>query len=224
VRAPQGLGSIAEERASRLRSRSNNGSEAEGVFEQQLSLLADGGMIGAAREAFDFAKGLDYAHPGLSAASYLAHPVRVMCLLAQHLEPLEKDGLVLALLHNAFEVTDVAADLVAGRFGQPVADGMIVLTVDRRRQSSAEYRWAYYEGIGQSPRWVRVVKVMDKLDNLFLLGLNPDELVRANYLLDIEEFILPLVRADVPHLEPYFVALIEDCRALGHFESDIQGA
>jgi (p)ppGpp synthase/HD superfamily hydrolase len=223
VKAPQGLGSIAEERASRLRSRSNNGSEAEGVFEQQLSLLADGDMIRAARDAFDFAKGLDYAHPGLSAASYLAHPVRVMCLLAQHLEPLEKDGLVLALLHNAFEVTDVGVDAVADRFGQPVADGMTVLTVDRR-QNSAEYRRAYYDGIGRSPRWVRVVKVMDKLDNMFLLGLNPDDLVRTNYLLDIEEFILPLVRADVPHLEPYFVALIEDCRAVGHFEPHVQGA
>jgi hypothetical protein len=63
---------------------------------------------------------------------------------------------------------------------------------------------------------VRVIKILDKLDNLFVLCLNPSDEVRHQYLADIETFVLPMVASDLPALLPYITALVNDCRAVGH--------
>jgi hypothetical protein len=53
-----------------------------------------------------------------------------------------------------------------------------------------------------------VVKIIDKLDNLFILGLNPDEEVRKRYLNEISNYILPLVKQFLPQLANYFENLV----------------
>jgi (p)ppGpp synthase/HD superfamily hydrolase len=218
-----GIGAIAAERATRLQSRLNHGSEAEGQFMARLDGLQDLSLASAARDAYEFAKTIEYDHPGLSASSYLAHPVRVAILALDLVKPLEQESVVLGLLHNAFEVSSIGRREIVERFGAPIADAMEILTVDRA-QTSHDYRVAYYARISAAPRWVGAIKVIDKLDNMFLLGLNPSEEVRSNYLLDIEEFVMPLVVATIPAIEQYFRDLIDDCRATGYFEPTIVGA
>ncbi len=62
-----------------------------------------------------------------------------------------------------------------------------------------------------------MVKIFDKLDNIFLLGLNRNEDVRVKYLAEIETFVLPMVARDVPELSAYFEQLVTEARQLGFF-------
>ena len=205
-----GLGSIEEERQHRLASREIEADAVDRMLEDALAPYAGTLLARQAREAWAFASNIDYHHTGLSTASYLAHPVRVAALTLKLMRPPHEMGLSLALLHNVFELSDVRPDEISGRFGQPIADAIRVLTVDRT-QKSRGYTVAYYRKLHDMPSYVRIVKALDKLDNMFVLCLNPSEDVRTQYLEDIETFVRPMVAAELPHLLPYFDNLIDDC-------------
>ena len=63
-----------------------------------------------------------------------------------------------------------------------------------------------------------IVKALDKLDNLFVLGLNPDEAIRANYIGEIREYVIPMAERYLPTIKNYFVELADDCEALGYID------
>jgi (p)ppGpp synthase/HD superfamily hydrolase len=218
---------IEVERERRIQGRSLTAAEVDAQLEQVLAPFAGTALGTRAHDAYEFAKRLDYDHPGLSAAAYLAHPVRVASLASRLIRPREDESVVLALLHNVFELSSVSPAQIAAGFGAPIAKAIEVLTVDRTRKDR-EYTVGYYRGICDMPRYVRMIKVLDKLDNLFILCLNPDDEVRRTYLADIETFIVPMAAADQPDLVPYLHELIGDCRVLGHralstFETSLSG-
>jgi hypothetical protein len=64
---------------------------------------------------------------------------------------------------------------------------------------------------------VRVVKILDKLDNLFIIGLNPNEKIRIKYIDEIKEFILPMVKKDIPDIYLYFKKLVQDSYNKGYY-------
>lgn len=211
------LGAIAVERKRRLQSRHNQGSEAEKMLVQALSTATADALAVRARMAYEFAKSLEYGHPGLSASSYLAHPVRIADLMIAVAKPLVEDGVVLALLHNVFEHTSVSNETIGQRFGVQIADAIRMLTVDRT-PTDPDYTLRYYQQLTQSPMWVRQVKVLDKFDNLFLLGLNPSAAIRAAYLADIEQYVVPMAQEVLPDLVLYIRSLIDDCRRTGYLQ------
>ena len=212
------LGSIAAEREARLASRRGGGGETATVFEAALvNVPSDNQLV--LTEAFDFARGLNYTHPGLTPSAYLAHPVRVMDLVVRLFGNVNLQAAVLALLHNVYEVSRVTEVEVSERFGAEIAGAIAVLTVDRS-DTSPESVARYYAQLEASPEWVRVVKVCDKLDNLFVLGLNPDDEVRARYLADVERYLRPLAEGCVPQVVPYLDDLVADCRERGAFSLD----
>ncbi len=209
---------IAEERRRRVLSRKAEGAEALEVFETALATMAASETV-LLQSAYDFASAVDYHHPGLSPASYLAHPVRVMAAALHLTVPSDTAAGVLSLLHNIYEVSDVGRVAVAARFGAPIADAISALTVNRLDQSRA-YLESYYRALSAAPPFVRVVKVLDKVDNLFQLGLNQDANVRATYLADVETFVVPLARTTGPAadaLVPYLKDLVTECRQTGAF-------
>jgi len=210
------MDSFAAERAARLRSRRAEGAESPQLFADALATKADAAITEAARRAYDFASQIEYDHPGLSPAAYLAHPARVAVMSLQLDAQATADTVVLALLHNVFEVSRVAPAEVAAQFGDGVEQAIHALTVDRTAISH-EYRLGYYANLARQPRFVRVVKMLDKLDNLFILGINPDATVRADYLRDIEEFVVPMVTDTLPQLSEYFGALVVDTHTVGFY-------
>jgi (p)ppGpp synthase/HD superfamily hydrolase len=212
------LGSIAAERELRLRARGIQDHEVERLFSDSLAPFAGTELESRARHAFEFANGIDYDHPGLSAAAYLAHPVRVASLVLRVVRLVAADATILALLHNVFELSKVTPQTIAAQFGAPISKAIEVLTVDRS-QTTHEYTTRYYAALRAMPPYVRIVKVLDKMDNMFVLGLNPSAAVRAQYLADIEEFVVPMVAADLPQLSSYFAELIEDCRRTGFLDA-----
>jgi (p)ppGpp synthase/HD superfamily hydrolase len=168
--------------------------------------------------AFEFAKAIKYHHVGLTSDIYFSHPLRVaaLAILLSDTEHVETG--VLAILHNVLEVSDVSLDMLSAAFGIAISNQIQALTVDREFQWDSAYKKNYYEQLMQGPISARIVKILDKLDNLFLLGLNPDAILRSRYLAEIEEFILPMTVTSLPAVTAYMRALVKDCRATGFIE------
>jgi hypothetical protein len=73
------------------------------------------------------------------------------------------------------------------------------LTVDRSKQCDIDYKENYYEIISCSEE-MSVVKILDKLDNLYGLSSNPSKEIKLLYLHEIEKFVLPLASTFTPKL------------------------
>jgi len=82
------------------------------------------------------------------------------------------------------------------------------LTIDRSRQSDPEYLEAYYVGIVRAD--AGAIKVVDKMDNLFLLHVAPDRDVRRRYIAEIRRHVVPLCAHALPAATGYLSDLIVD--------------
>ena len=85
------------------------------------------------KEALEFATSINYTHPGLASKSYLKHPMRVAKLIANNSSKPSIDCLIIALLHNVFETSEISADLLCEKFGLIVTESIKRLTVDRSK-------------------------------------------------------------------------------------------
>lgn len=158
------------------------------------------------KEALEFATSINYTHPGLSSKSYLKHPIRVTKLIANISNKPSIECLIIALLHNVFETSEISADLVSEKFGLIVTESIKRLTVDRSK-SNNEYKQNYYKSIIETGRDACIVKSYDKFDNLFMLSTNPNKNTREAYLEEIETFVMPLVELFAPSLYGQFLSL-----------------
>ena len=161
------------------------------------------------RKVLRFASSIDYHHVGLSPKAYLAHPIRVAGMTLFLSSNSEKKLLgTIALLHNVLEVSTVSSKKLTDETEHEVAESIQILTVNRDLQENIDYLNKYYSSIETTPHSLSVVKIIDKLDNLFMLGLNPDEAVRQRYLNEITTYVLPLVKKFLPQLANYFENLV----------------
>lgn len=171
--------------------------------------------------AFRFAKEIKYRHVGLTSDIYFSHPLRVAGLATLISGTKDAGTGVLAVLHNVLEVSDVSAKKLSATFGSGISNQIESLTVDRDVQWDKAYKVGYYGKLMEGSLSVRVVKIVDKLDNLFVLGLNPDASVRVKYLAEIEDFVLPMTVASLPGLTAYMRELVQDCRSTGFIERPV---
>lgn len=156
-----------------------------------------------------FASSLDYHHPGLTSKAYLAHPIRVAGMVILFSQKTEQKILgAISLLHNVLEVSTINYERLESEVGLIVANSVKKLTVERNLQEKTEYLNNYYQAIASTSHSLSIVKIVDKLDNLFMLGLNPDESVRNRYLCEIENYVLPLVDHYLPELSDYIEKLV----------------
>jgi (p)ppGpp synthase/HD superfamily hydrolase len=214
------LDSIAVERQRRLAGRTKADPGAFALWERALHLRGEESYQQPLREAYTLARSLEYAHEGLTGDIYIAHPIRVaaMALLSQ--PEANVDLGVVGLLHNTLEVSSISSAELAAKLGAGVAEQIVNLTVDRKQQWDAPYKQWYYDRLNAGAKAARVVKVFDKLDNLFVLGLNPDDVVRDRYLREIETHVLPMAERALPQVFPYMVELVAECHRTGYFGSD----
>ena len=147
-------------------------------------------------------------HAHLATSAYLSHPLRVAKLILAECPQPSLDAAVLATVHNLPEVSQLSIQEIENEVGFMIANCVRLLAFDRH-QSKPEYRLNYYSMLRRSTDpLIRQIKVLDKLDNLFLLHLNPDPVQRAYYLTEIEQFVIPMVLADLPHLKSVFDELV----------------
>lgn len=176
----------------------------------ELKLAAAG--ISDAEHWIDFAFGIDYKHVGLSSPAYLMHPLRVAILNLESVEFPSKNGFVLALFHNILEVSTLTLPRLKELFGKTIAESIETLTVDRTRQWDWSYKQSYYNGILQSEDWVGQVKIVDKLDNLYTLFLNPDAQIRDKYLAEVERWVIPMAEQLLPAVVNLLIDLTKETR------------
>lgn len=207
---PGVLDSIAVERKRRMDGRETPDGHARTLWHRSLKSPAAAGHVDRLEAAAEYAMALPYRHEGLSSEIYAAHPLRVAALSLLAGTAAGADVGVVGLLHNVLEVSDVNETDIARRFGDAVREQVVNLTVNRALQWNADYKRAYYRTLNAGPVEARVVKVFDKLDNLYLLGLNDDVDVKTRYLREIIEHVVPMAERDVPKAAPYFAALVNE--------------
>lgn len=220
------LRNIAEERADKIRSLLTDKIQAEKTkFWAALAEAApelpetERNRIAA---ALDFNLSQDYG-PGERNKFYGVHPMRVARFLIQSIDPASThyvDAIVAALVHNAIEKKILDKARLSERFGPWITEAVITLTPDREKTATEDGLRDYYASILKLDREVRVLKALDKFDNIFSLCLNPDDGVRTRYLAEIRKYVVGIVKKDCPQLAEYFEALVSDAEKLGHYRPE----
>lgn len=212
---------LETERRSRVEQLKQGGATfARNALETLLAARSDESVTRTAAHAVEWASALAYEHPGVSRETYLAHPFRVCAMYLEYAPQVVEDGVVTALIHNVLEVTSLTAADVESRFGAAVGRALVTLTIDRARQQDDEYLRGYYGAIADAPPFVGAVKVVDKLDNLYVLCLNSDAGVRERYLAEIDRYVVPLAKGALPAVAGRIEDLVADNRRIGHRPMD----
>ncbi|MDA9282311.1 hypothetical protein N9P68_00185 [Pseudomonadales bacterium] len=149
----------------------------------------------------------DYRHGKLSKVQYMAHPYRVARRLIEQFPTIDEAYIQLALCHNIIEVSGIT-EYLSTYLSPELVKNVNTLTVDRALQWDPDYKKTYYEDIGKE-KITRIIKIFDKLDNLFILSENTDKQVKMLYLQEIENHLIPFVRLDIPTLVDYFKDLLK---------------
>jgi guanosine-3',5'-bis(diphosphate) 3'-pyrophosphohydrolase len=133
---------------------------------------------------------------------YFNHPRRV----AYHLIDMgytNSDGLILALLHDAIEDTNVPFCVITGAFGAATWQNLFILskstpscdpitgeTIGHIKKDTE----VYYKRIMEADKHVRLVKLADRLDNLEdMVSFTPER--KAKYIAETEKYVIPLAES-----------------------------
>jgi (p)ppGpp synthase/HD superfamily hydrolase len=164
----------------------------------------------------NFAFDIEYQHPGLDPLAYLMHPLRVAVLYLNNITIPSTEGVILALLHNLLEVSTFTPAAMEELLGKSIAENIETLTVDRKKQWDWSYKESYYDRILHSHEMVGQVKIIDKLDNLYTLCLNPDDEIRQRYLAEVERWIVPMSKKLMPASVELLIDLVKETRNTGY--------
>src|SRR3989344_6451022 len=155
---------------------------------------------------------------------YVAHPIRVARFLARWCEthrgeitePLPA-VLAAALLHNVIEKQVMTPAYLTEHYGTSASAAIAGITPDRIAMEMEDGKRKYYAELAEAPSWVQALKILDKTDNLFVLCINPDAAIRAEYLNEIEMHLMPMVERVMPESTKYVKDLITYNRVLGFY-------
>lgn len=185
---------------------------AHDAWKRAIELIPEWDVRKFNHEAFNFAKNLDYRHGSMSSEVYFCHPLRVAALSIFACDATEPEVGIVGILHNVLEVSTVCRAELKEKFGGIVEGQIAALTVNRELEWDESYKLSYYQKINEGPRAARVVKVIDKLDNIFLINQNPNLEIRLRYLREIERHVIPMARREIHHIADYIERLIAYCR------------
>jgi guanosine-3',5'-bis(diphosphate) 3'-pyrophosphohydrolase len=143
---------------------------------------------------------------------YIAHPTRVLAVLATVFEVRDPEILAAAALHDTIEDTTTDWDELKEAFGERVANIVSQLSKDKRLEES-EREHCYYETLKKADVEVRLCKLADLYDNL--VDAATLQAKQRSRTLEKAQYALDLFAPDFP----------EDYRfALERFEERIRGA
>lgn len=199
------------ERARKLESMRGTGEADEALLRGALSSRLPTADLSEVQRAIGY---LRRAAGEARRTNYFPHPVRVAWWLASRYPGWTGRGVVVSILHNLPEVHPPSLSAIRAEFGEPVARVLRALAVDRSDKSPAAVA-GYYRRLERAGREALAIKVLDKLDNLLVLGLNPDDGVRRAYLTEIERYILPACGRVLPALRPFMEELVGHARRRG---------
>ncbi len=210
------LKSIDFERNLRLQSRKNQGRGEIENFSDWLRDWPDKKLKEIGFETLNLVTNFKYNHNILNKKTYLAHVLRVtkMSMLAE--PKLAKELITLSMIHNIFEATDLNEFELLNHFDNTTIERVKILKINREKQNSNSYLKTYYSCIKDAHISVGIVKIIDKVDNLFTLCLNPNLNKRNAYLKQIEDFVIPLTRLKLPNMLDYLIRLVNNAHKTKH--------
>ncbi len=208
--------SIDFERNLRLQSRKNQGTGEIESFSNWLKDWPDKKLKEIGFETLELITNFNYNHNILNKKNYLAHVLRVtkMSILLQ--PKLAKELIVLSMIHNIFEATDLNEIDLLNYFDNKIIERVRILKINRERQNLNSYLTTYYSSIKNAHISVSIVKIIDKIDNIFTLCLNPNLSKRKAYLKQIEDFVIPLTRLKLPNVYDYLIILVNNAHKTKH--------
>ena len=163
-------------------------------------------------KAYKFSKNVEYLHPRLNSEAYFCHVLRVTFFCSK-IKVKDKVNLIkLALLHNILESSKVKKECIKKKFGLKILKEIKILTVNRKKACLGNYKKKYYENISKASKNIKIVKIFDKLDNIFLIKNNKNSRIKREYLKEIDFFILPMVKNELPGYLDYFRKISYFCR------------
>ena len=210
------LNSIEEEIEQRLYVlNSDDNSREENKWIQCIEQLGNPNYLLKVREYLD---SISLEHKGLTKNQYLAHCYRVSTLgMCFSRESTDQIGAV-GLLHNILEISNVDEEEIENNFGRTFLECLTTLKVKRNQQWDPTYLKEYYQNIYLQNSFLYKVKVVDKLDNLFILGINPNADTREKYLDEINTYVLPMAEKVDLRMAEYFNKLIQFNIRTGFFK------
>jgi (p)ppGpp synthase/HD superfamily hydrolase len=206
---------IQEERMQRINGLTNPDPVAWEIWERALT-NCDVKTRQKLINIYNIASSIKYHHSNTSSEVYFAHPLRVAAL--SFIYSGDSDAAIIGLLHNILEVADGGLSYISNKLEPIILIQIQSLNVNRKYQWDIKYNLEYFSRLQNGPRAAIVVKVFDKLDNLFVLGLNPDDMVREKYLAHFEKFMLPMISSQTPDLLNYAIEMISDARRVGFIQ------
>lgn len=96
---------------------------------------------------------------------YVAHPLRVMTILAERFGVRDPATLAAAVLHDTIEDTKTDHDDLSEHFGPRVADFVAALSKDKRLAEKPREQ-QYHDALAAAPVEVQLCKLADVYDNL----------------------------------------------------------
>jgi len=190
---------------------SEKNKHANRLWKELINVLNDS-QIKIVNDTKFLAENIDYRHAGLSPAEYFLHAFRVGSLGGL----LNIENRVLAtqvgLLHNVYEVTELDRSFIAKHFGLTIDLALHKLTINRKLQTNLEYLSIYYNDIAKLPQNLGIIKIIDKIDNLYSLNITASAIVKERYMHEIDKFLLPLCKT----IAPFLLDTLN--QAIGHIE------
>lgn len=154
---------------------------------------------------------------------YVNHLIRVAKLSLMWLNLIEEKNfnlIIAALIHNALEKNIISLEVLRSKYSQWVYSTITTLTLDRSKEHNSDYIKKYYDKLQETDKYSQMLKVFDKLDNIYSLCLNPNDEVRIRYLKEIREYIVPIINQHGSMLSSYFNELINSEKTIKHKSMD----
>lgn len=136
------------------------------------------------------------------------HPIRVAYYCLKFLKKNNKELCLLGLVHNLLEA-NISEKKLSQYLDKKTIKILKSLYVKKELRWDKNYLKKYYMKLNKSEILAKKLKCIDKFDNLFNLKNNPDEDIKKNYLTEIETYIIPLVKKNVPELKNSFNRLLK---------------
>ncbi len=123
-----------------------------------------------------------------SGEPYYTHPLEVAYLIAEHVRP-TTNLIVVSILHDIIEDTEVTAGMIVDSFGFRIAEMVDALTRDRPDGTKLSVEEILSNALERDDKEVLLIKVMDRVHNIMTIGSMSNEKQRNIALDTLEHFV-----------------------------------
>ncbi len=154
------------------------------------------------KRAYDFAKLIHQGQFRDEGTPYISHPLRVAYYLIRYFRVFDEEVIAGALLHDVLEdCPRVTIESLKKIFGARIAFYVYLLTKPAEDLLEPRQRILQYQHqLLEAPEEVKLIKLLDRLDNLFSLPLSPDPGKIEKYIKETLYLYIPLARQSHPGL------------------------